>query len=46
MYTDPEQTVQTYTDHEPNAADFPPILLLSYRSTASLRNISFTKTRG
>jgi hypothetical protein len=25
MYTDPQKNVQTYTDHEPNAADFPPI---------------------
>jgi hypothetical protein len=24
MYTDLEKTVQTYTDHEPNEADFPP----------------------
>jgi len=24
MYTDLEKTVQTYTDHEPNGADFPP----------------------
>jgi hypothetical protein len=23
MYTDPEKTVQTYTDNEPNGADFP-----------------------
>ena len=25
MYIDLEKTVQTYTDNEPNAADFPPI---------------------